>query len=103
MASCEQSLKRLGTDYLDLYIAHSFDFVTPLEETLRALDDLVRHGKVRYLGCSNFAAWQLMKALAISDKQNFETTACRSGSRKPFSSRSASSTSCPYWRNEELS
>ena len=72
MASCEQSLKRLGTDYLDLYIVHSFDFVTPLEETLRALDDLVRQGKVRYLGCSNFAAWHLMKALAISDQQNLE-------------------------------
>jgi len=72
MVSCEQSLKRLGTDYLDLYMVHSFDFVTPLEETLRALDDLVRQGKVRYLGCSNFAAWHLMKALAISDKQNLE-------------------------------
>jgi aryl-alcohol dehydrogenase-like predicted oxidoreductase len=72
MASCERSLKRLGTDYIDLYIVHSFDFVTPLEETLRTLDDLVRQGKIRYLGCSNFAAWQLMKALAISDKQNLE-------------------------------
>ena len=70
--SCEASLKRLGTDYLDLYIVHSFDFATPLEETLSALNDLVRQGKVRYLGCSNFFAWQLMKALAISEKHHWE-------------------------------
>ena len=65
---CEASLKRLGTDYIDLYQVHSFDPITPLEETLRALDDLVRQGKVRYVGCSNFAGWQLMKALSVSDK-----------------------------------
>lgn len=65
---CEHSLKRLGTDYIDLYQVHSFDPITPLEETLRALDDLVRQGKVRYIGCSNFAGWQLMKALSISEK-----------------------------------
>jgi aryl-alcohol dehydrogenase-like predicted oxidoreductase len=70
--SCEASLRRLGTDYIDLYQVHSFDPRTPLEETLRALDDLVRSGKVRYLGASNFAGWQLMKALAISDAQNLE-------------------------------
>jgi aryl-alcohol dehydrogenase-like predicted oxidoreductase len=63
---CEASLKRLETDYIDLYQIHSFDAHTPLEETMRALDDLVRQGKVRYLGCSNFAGWQLMKALAVS-------------------------------------
>jgi aryl-alcohol dehydrogenase-like predicted oxidoreductase len=68
LKSCEASLQRLGTDYLDLYIVHSFDFATPLEETLSALNDLVRQGKVRYLGCSNFCAWQLMKALAVSEK-----------------------------------
>ena len=72
LKGCEQSLQRLGIDHIDLYIVHSFDFVTPLEETLCALDDLVRQGKVRYLGCSNYAAWQLMKALAISDKRNLE-------------------------------
>jgi len=68
MASVEDSLKRLNTDYIDLYQIHGFDPVTPLEETLRAMDDLVHQGKVRYIGCSNLAAWQLMKALAISDK-----------------------------------
>lgn len=72
MESCEKSLKRLGTDYIDLYIVHSFDFMTPLEETLSALNDLVHQGKVRYLGCSNYFAWQLMKALSISEKHNWE-------------------------------
>jgi aryl-alcohol dehydrogenase-like predicted oxidoreductase len=70
--SCNGSLKRLGTDYIDLYQVHSFDPRTPLDETLRALDDLVREGKVRYIGASNFTGWQLMKALAISEKQNLE-------------------------------
>jgi aryl-alcohol dehydrogenase-like predicted oxidoreductase len=65
-------LRRLGTDHIDLYQVHSFDGRTPLEETLRTLDDLVRSGKVRYLGASNFAGWQLMKALAISDAQHLE-------------------------------
>jgi len=62
----EASLQRLATDYIDLYQVHCYDSHTPLEETLSALDDLVQHGKVRYLGCSNFAAWQLAKALGIS-------------------------------------
>ncbi|PKP92961.1 MAG: aldo/keto reductase [Alphaproteobacteria bacterium HGW-Alphaproteobacteria-14] len=70
--SCENSLRRLGTDYLDLYIVHSFDFMTPLEETLSALNDLVHSGKVRYLGCSNYFAWQLMKGLSISEKHHWE-------------------------------
>jgi aryl-alcohol dehydrogenase-like predicted oxidoreductase len=68
----EASLRRLGTDYLDLYQLHGFDPLTPLDETLRALDDLVRSGKVRYLGASNLAAWQLMKSLASSERQNKE-------------------------------
>ena len=68
MNSVEASLKRLGTDFIDLYQIHGVDPVTPLDETLRALDDLVRQGKVRYIGASNLAAWQLMKALGISDK-----------------------------------
>ena len=72
LEGCNASLERLATDYIDLYQVHSFDFNTPLEETLRALDDLVRQGKVRYIGCSNFAGWQLMKALAISDKHGWE-------------------------------
>jgi aryl-alcohol dehydrogenase-like predicted oxidoreductase len=65
--SVHASLKRLGTDHIDLLQIHGYDVATPLEETLRALDDLVRQGKVRYLGASNLAAWQLMKALGISD------------------------------------
>ena len=72
LEECNASLKRLGTDYIDLYQVHSFDPVTALEETLHTLDDLVRQGKVRYIGCSNFAAWQLMKALAISEKYGWE-------------------------------
>ena len=70
--SCNASLKRLGTDFIDLYQVHSYDPRTPLEETLRSLNDLVRQGKVRYIGASNFTGWQLMKALAISEKQNLE-------------------------------
>lgn len=70
MRSVEASLKRLNTDYLDLYQIHGFDPVTPLDETLRALDDLVHQGKVRYIGASNLAAWQLMKALAYSDQHH---------------------------------
>lgn len=70
MASIENSLRRLQTDHLDLYQIHRFDPDTPLEETLRALDDLVRAGKVRYIGCSNHAAWQVMKALWISDREH---------------------------------
>jgi len=70
--NCNASLKRLGTDYIDLYQIHSFDPYTPQEETLRALDDLVRTGKVRYIGASNHTGWQLMKALSISDKHNLE-------------------------------
>jgi aryl-alcohol dehydrogenase-like predicted oxidoreductase len=69
---CNASLKRLGTDYIDLYQVHNFDPDTPQEETMRALDDLVRQGKVRYIGCSNYSGWQLMKALAISDKRGWE-------------------------------
>jgi aryl-alcohol dehydrogenase-like predicted oxidoreductase len=72
LEGCEQSLRRLGTDYIDLYQVHSFDERTPLEETLGALDDLVRQGKVRYIGCSNFAGWQLMKALDISRLNGLE-------------------------------
>ena len=68
----EDSLRRLQTDYLDLYQVHRFDPNTPLEETLRALDDLVRQGKVRYIGASNFAAWQLAKAHGISALHGLE-------------------------------
>ncbi len=70
MQACEASLKRLGTDYIDLYQIHAPDDQTPQEETLRALDDLVRAGKVRYIGNSNFAAWQLADAMWISRAHN---------------------------------
>jgi aryl-alcohol dehydrogenase-like predicted oxidoreductase len=67
MRAVEDSLQRLGTDYIDLYQIHGYDSLTPIDETLRALDDLVTSGKVRYIGCSNQAAWQLMKALGRSE------------------------------------
>ena len=68
----ETSLRRLDTEYIDLYQVHYWDPETPVEETLRTLDDLVHQGKIRYLGCSNFAAWHLGKALWASDKHGFE-------------------------------
>jgi aryl-alcohol dehydrogenase-like predicted oxidoreductase len=68
IAACEASLKRLGTDYIDLWQMHGFDALTPVEETLGTLDDLVRAGKVRYVGCSNFSGWHLMKSLAVADR-----------------------------------
>jgi aryl-alcohol dehydrogenase-like predicted oxidoreductase len=70
--ACEDSLRRLGTDRIDVYHVHGFDACTPLDETLRALDDLVRAGKVRYLACSNLTGWQLMKALAESERRGLE-------------------------------
>ena len=66
--ACEASLRRLGTDYIDIYQLHGFDAKTPVEETLRALDDLVTAGKIRYIGCSNFSGWHLMKSLAASER-----------------------------------
>ncbi|SHL94799.1 aldo/keto reductase [Chitinophaga sp. CF418] len=72
MQQVEASLKRLNTDYIDLYQAHAYDPVVPLEETLRAMDDLVTSGKVRYIGASNNAAWHLMKALACAEKHNLQ-------------------------------
>jgi aryl-alcohol dehydrogenase-like predicted oxidoreductase len=68
----EASLRRLGTDYIDLYQLHEWDGHTPLEETLTALDDLVRSGKVRYVGCSNYAAWQMTKALGVAERHHLE-------------------------------
>ncbi|NJN81894.1 MAG: aldo/keto reductase [Caldilineaceae bacterium] len=64
----ERSLKRLNTDYIDVYLVHTFDLATPLDETVRALDDLVSSGKVRYIGCCNFTSWQVCKALWIADR-----------------------------------
>ncbi len=70
MRALETSLERLRTDYVDLYYVHTPDYDTPIEETLRTLDDMVRSGKVRYIGCSNFRAWRLCEALWTSDKRN---------------------------------
>ncbi len=68
LRAADESLQRLETDYIDLYQTHWYDAGTPIEETLRALDDLVRAGKVRYVGCSNYPAWRLMEALCVSDQ-----------------------------------
>jgi aryl-alcohol dehydrogenase-like predicted oxidoreductase len=76
MHAVEASLRRLQTDHIDLYQIHGNDSVTPVEETLRALDTLVQHGKVRYIGCSNWQAWKIAKVLGISEFRNlarFET------------------------------
>jgi len=66
--SCEESLRRLKTDHIDIYYMHGFDGVTPVEETLKALDELIQSGKVRYIGCSNFSGWHLMKSLSVAEK-----------------------------------
>jgi aryl-alcohol dehydrogenase-like predicted oxidoreductase len=76
LKAAEDSLRRLRTDYIDLYQAHSPDPDTPLEETLRAFDDLVRHGKVRYIGCSNYPAWQVALALGLSTRLNLARFDC---------------------------
>ncbi|WP_158806570.1 MULTISPECIES: aldo/keto reductase [unclassified Acidisoma] len=68
--ACELALKRLGTDYIDIFQLHGYDALTPVEETLSALDDLVRAGKIRYVGVSNFSGWHLMKSLAVAERYN---------------------------------
>lgn len=73
MSEVDKSLRRLGTDYIDLYIIHRFDYETPLEETLGTLNDIVRAGKVRYLGASSMCAWQLMKAIGIQRANGWAT------------------------------
>jgi aryl-alcohol dehydrogenase-like predicted oxidoreductase len=70
ISAVENSLRRLGTDYIDLYQLHGFDALTPVEETLATLDDLVRAGKIRYIGCSNYSGWHIMKTLAVADAKN---------------------------------
>ena len=72
LRACEASLRRLGTDYIDLYQVHERDGLTPMEETLDALDTLVHQGKVRYIGCSNHSAWHVMKALGISERRGLQ-------------------------------
>jgi aryl-alcohol dehydrogenase-like predicted oxidoreductase len=76
MQALEASLKRLQTDYIDLYYAHKPDPTVPWEETLRAMDDMVRQGKVRYTACSNFRAWKVSEALWTSDKHGWERFSC---------------------------
>jgi len=68
LRSCEASLRRLGTDYIDIYHMHAFDALSPVEETLETLDSLVKSGKVRYIACSNFSGWHLMKSIAVSER-----------------------------------
>lgn len=68
---CEESLKRLRTDHIDIYHMHGFDATTPVEETLRALDDLISAGKILYIACSNFSGWHLMKSLSVSEKNGW--------------------------------
>lgn len=76
VAACEASLRRLGTEYIDLYQIHCWDAHTPLEETLSALDDLVREGKVRYIGASNFTGWQIERSLRISEREGLARFEC---------------------------
>jgi len=76
MDAAEASLKRLHTDFVDLYQTHTMDIETPIEETMRALDDLVHQGKVRYVGCSNYSAWRLCQALWVSDKYSLVRYEC---------------------------
>jgi len=77
IAACEASLRRLQTDHLDVYMAHEPDLFVPVDETLRAFDDLVTQGKVRYIGCSNHSAWHVMKALAWSDRAGLSRYVCQ--------------------------
>lgn len=72
----EESLRRLGTDYIDIYYAHAPDYTTPIEETLRTFDNLLKQGKVRYIACSNYRAWQLVKALWVSERHNLARFDC---------------------------
>ena len=76
MREVERSLTRLDTDHIDVYLVHTFDESTPLEETIRALDDLVHSGKVRYVGCCNYAAWQVCKGLWVADRYNATPFMC---------------------------
>ncbi len=87
LEACEASLRRLGTDIIDLYQSHSHDPETPIDESLRAFDDLVRSGKVRYVGCSNYAAWQLALALGDQRAQRLGAVRLRAAAVQPAASR----------------
>ena len=76
ISACESSLRRLDTDYIDLYQIHCWDSSTPIEETLSALDNLVRAGKVRYIGCSNFTGWQIEKSIRVSEREGLARFSC---------------------------
>jgi aryl-alcohol dehydrogenase-like predicted oxidoreductase len=97
----EASLKRLDTDYIDLYQIHRYDPLTTLDDTLRALDDLVRAGKVRYIGCSNLTAWQMMKSLAISRAQGLERFRC-SQSYYSLAGRELERETIPFLKDQNL-
>ena len=101
MQQAEESLRRLQTDWIDLYQVHRFDSSTPLEETLSALTDLVRQGKVRYIGCSNYAAWQMAKAKGISDLRGLEHFVS-SQSQYNLLSRELENEVVPYCESEKM-
>jgi aryl-alcohol dehydrogenase-like predicted oxidoreductase len=101
LAQAEASLKRLKTDYIDLYQIHSYDPLTPIDETLRALEDLVRSGMVRYIGASNLASWQLMKALAYSDKKDI-TPFCSMQSYYSLASRDIEREMIPLLEDQHI-
>ena len=98
MDAVKASLKRLGTDYIDLYQIHGLDPVTPIEETLRALDDLVRQGHVRYVGVSNWSAWTIMKALGIAEQHGWTRLRPRCRPTTPSPAATSSARSCRCWR-----
>jgi aryl-alcohol dehydrogenase-like predicted oxidoreductase len=77
MQQCEASLKRLQRDRIDVYFLHEWDGQTPIEETMEALNTLLKQGKIRYVGCSNFSAWHIMKAMMAADRHNFEKFVCQ--------------------------
>jgi aryl-alcohol dehydrogenase-like predicted oxidoreductase len=102
MAEIDASLRRLGTDYVDLYQIHRWDYETPIEETLEALDDIVRAGKARYIGASSMFAWQFAKALSISEQRGWAassrcrtTTTCSTARRSGRCCRSARARTSP--------
>ncbi|MBN2502084.1 MAG: aldo/keto reductase [Anaerolineales bacterium] len=81
---CHASLKRLDTDYIDLYCIHRYTTQVPIDETLRALDDLVRDGKVRYIGTSDFAAWKMLESLWVSKEYSLNRFVCEQASYHPL-------------------